>query len=134
MQLSHSIIRKGFIAAGLMNLSVLIFSRGFTNAVIAEYDAELMSDVGLLLIILWGLAYISVANNYQHVKWLVGVFALEKFIYGCAWIRWMSNHSLADVAAKDKMAAAFYATYGLNDWVFCLFFLFVFIQLVRNKQ
>lgn len=48
----------------------------------AETDSVVASNFGLVMIIVWGIAYISVAKTYQDVKWLVGVFALEKFIYG----------------------------------------------------
>jgi len=124
-------ITKGFVIAGLMNMAVLVFSRFFTNAVIPEFDPVVMSNFGLLMIVVWGLAYISVAKNYHNVKWLVGVFAVEKFIYGFIWIKWMLNNNVSDVFAKDEMAGIFYAVYGVNDWMFFIFFLFVFIRLIR---
>lgn len=134
MTLEKETISKGFIIAGLMNMSVLAFSRLFTNPVIAEYDPVVMSNFGLLMIVVWGLAYMSVAKNYKHVKWLVAVFAIEKFIYGFIWIQWMLSNNISTVFAKDKMAGAFYATYGVNDWVFCIFFLLVFIKLFKAKD
>lgn len=134
MTLEKETISKGFIIAGLMNMSVLAFSRLFTNPVIAEYDPVVMSNFGLLMIVVWGLAYMSVAKNYKHVKWLVAVFAIEKFIYGFCWILWMLSNNVSTVFAKDKMAGAFYATYGVNDWVFCIFFLLVFIKLFKAKD
>ena len=134
MTLEKETISKGFIIAGLMNMSVLAFSRLFTNPVIAEYDPVVISNFGLLMIVVWGLAYMSVAKNYQHVKWLVAVFAIEKFIYGFIWIQWMLSNNISTVFAKDKMAGAFYATYGVNDWVFCIFFLLVFIKLFKAKD
>ncbi len=133
MTLQKETISKGFIIAGLMNMSVLAFSRLFTNPVIAEYDPVVMSNFGLLMIVVWGLAYMSVAKNYQHVKWLVAVFAIEKFIYGFIWIHWLMQYDISTVFAKDKMAGAFYASYGLNDWMFFIFFLMVFIRLARGK-
>lgn len=131
MTIKTETITKGFVIAGLMNMTVLIFSRFFTNAVIPESDPVVMSNFGLLMIVVWGLSYISVARNYQSVKWLVGVFAFEKFIYGCIWIKWMLTNNVSDVFAKDKMAGIFYCTYGVNDWMFFIFFLFVFIRLVK---
>jgi len=122
-------ITKGFIIAGLMNMSVLVFSKFFSNPVISEFDSDVMSNFGLLMIVIWGLAYISVAKNYYNVKWLVAVFVVEKFIYGFVWIRWMLNNSVLDVFAKDKLAGIFYATYGVNDWLFFIFFLLVYIRL-----
>lgn len=133
MALKNKIITTGFIIAGLMNMTVLIYSRLFTNPIIAEYDPVVMSNFGLLMIVIWGLAYISVAKNYQTVKWLIGVFAIEKFIYGSMWLQWMKNNSVDEVAAKDKMASMFYSGYGINDWVFFVFFSIIFIQLQRSK-
>lgn len=134
MAFKNKIITTGFIIAGLMNMTVLIYSRLFSNPVIAEYDPVVMSNFGLLMIVIWGFAYIAVAKNYHTVKWLVGVFAVEKFIYGYIWLQWMKNNSVDEVAAKDKMASMFFSGYGLNDWVFFVFFLVVFIQLSVNKQ
>jgi hypothetical protein len=51
MILKKETITKGFITAGLMNMSVLGFSKLFTNRVIAEYDAVVMSNFGLLMIV-----------------------------------------------------------------------------------
>lgn len=131
MNIKSETISKGFVIAGFMNMTVFVFSRFFTNSVIPEFDPVVMSNFGLLMIVLWGLAYISVAKNYHHVKWLVGIFAVEKFIYGFSWIKWMLNNNVSDVFTKDKMAGIFYAIYGVNDWMFFIFFLFVFIRLTK---
>ncbi|MBK8450280.1 MAG: hypothetical protein IPL42_09775 [Saprospiraceae bacterium] len=131
MTIKSETISKGFVIAGFMNMTVFVFSRFFTNSVIPEFDPVVMSNFGLLMIVLWGLAYISVAKNYHNVKWLVGIFAVEKFIYGFIWIKWMLNNNVSDVFTKDKMAGIFYAIYGVNDWMFFIFFLFVFIRLTK---
>tara|TARA_R110002051_G_C8760149_1_gene501541 strand:+ start:1810 stop:2208 length:399 start_codon:yes stop_codon:yes gene_type:complete len=132
MPINHSTISKGFILAGLMNLTVLIFSRGFTNETIPEFDPVVMSNFGLLMIVLWGLAYVAVAKKYQAVKWLVAVFAVEKIIYGYVWIQWMLDNRISEVFEKDVMAGTFYAIYGINDILFALFFLFVFFRLSKS--
>ena len=93
-----------------------------------------MSNFGLLMIIIWGLAYISVSKNYDKVKWLVGVFVIEKLIYGLIWTKWILNNNLSDVFEKDQSAGRFYATYGINDWIFFIFFLLVFIRLIALKK
>ncbi len=131
MTIKETTISKGFVIAGLMNMTVLINSRLFTNETIPKFDPVVMSNFGLLMIVIWGLAYISVAQKYQAVKWLVGVFAIEKLIYGCAWINWMMNNSVSDVYAEDAMAGMFYSVYGINDWVFFFFFSFVFYRLTK---
>ena len=120
--------------AGLLNMSVLVFSKFFTNPVIPETDPAVMSNFGLLMIVIWGLAYISVYKNYQNVKWLVGVFAIEKFSYGFNWTNWVLNNDLTAVYDKDLFAGLFFSVYGVNDWLFFLFFLYVFIQLFRSKK
>lgn len=134
MEIKNTTITKGFIIGGLMNLSVLIFSRFFTNETIAEFDPEVLSNFGLLIIVIWGLAYLSVAKNYKSVKWLVAVFAVEKFIYGCAWTNWLLTNSISKVYEKDVMAGLFYSMYGINDWLFFIFFSFVFIQISTNEK
>ncbi len=134
MTISNKLITKGFIAAGLMNSTVLISSRFFTNTTINETDPDVMSNFGLLMIVVWGITYISVAWSFQQVKWLVGVFVIEKLIYGLIWTNWILNNSVADVYAKDAQAGTFFSIYGINDWLFCFFFLFVFIRLMKKEK
>ncbi|WP_430412475.1 hypothetical protein [Kordia sp.] len=134
MTISHKFISRGFILAGLMNMSVLIFSNYFTNPVISKYDPDVMSNFGLLMIVIWGLAYISVEKVYDKVRWLVLVFAIEKLIYGYNWIQWITTSSVSEVYEESAMAGIFYAIYGVNDLLFCIFFIYVFIRLVKAKN
>lgn len=131
MTIKNKTITQGFIISGIMNLTVLIFSRFFTNSTIPEFDPVVMSNFGLLIIVLWGLAYMSVAKNFHKVKWLVGVFVVGKFIYGYVWIKWILNNNISDVYKKDTMAGIFYSIYGINDWIFFVFFLLVFIKIFK---
>lgn len=121
-------IKNGFLLAGLMNMSVVLFSKFFNNPVIAKYDPEVMSNFGLLMIVVWGLAYIAVSRTFASVSWLVAVFAIEKFIYGYHWISWQSSNSVAQVYQDDVLAGIFYAIYGINDLLFGLFFTYVFFK------
>tara|TARA_R110000868_G_scaffold113697_1_gene305001 strand:+ start:135 stop:554 length:420 start_codon:yes stop_codon:yes gene_type:complete len=134
MNINSKTITKGFVLAGLMNSSVLVFSRFFTNPTIAEFDPVVMSNFGLLMILIWGLAYISAAKNYAEVKWLIGVFAVEKLIYGYVWINWFLNNNISDVYEKDTMAGLFYSIYGINDWLFFVFFSYVFVRVIKNQD
>ncbi|CAM4303401.1 hypothetical protein [Gillisia hiemivivida] len=123
-------LRNGFIAAGLMNIiPVLVLSRFFTNEVIPETDPAVMSNFGLLMIMVWGLAYIALAVNYSKAKWVVGVFVVEKLIYVIAWLMWIVNNDVSKVYKKDLFAGLFYSVYGINDLIFFLFFLFVFYRI-----
>ena len=134
MTITHTHITKGFVLAGLANMMVLVFSKLFTNPVISEFDPVVMSNFGLLMIVVWGLTYISVAQNYHHVKWLVGAFAIEKLIYFVVWVNWILSHNLSSVYEKDLLAGFFYSIYGVNDCLFFAFFSFVFIRLQQNKS
>ena len=133
MTIKNNTITKGFVIAGLMNLSVLIFSRFFTNTSISKFDPDVLSNFGLVMIIVWGLAYISVAKNFKTVKWLIAVFVIEKLIYGIVWIKWLTNNELTKVYNEDTLAGIFYTIYGLNDLAFCLFFLIVFLKLNKSN-
>jgi hypothetical protein len=135
MNINQATISKGFIAAGIANISgVLIFSRLFTNTVIPQIDSSVMSNFGMLMIVLWGMVFISLAKKYTMLKWLVGVFVVEKIIYAVTWTQWMINNDLSAVYAKDTMAGIFYTIYGINDWIFFIFFAFVFIRLIKEKS
>ncbi len=127
--MNKKLIKNGFIAAGLMNIGgVLLFSRAFTNAAISNADPVVMSTFGLLMIVVWGLAYLGAAAIRTEMKWLAGAFAVEKLVYVIAWIRWLSSNSLTELYSKDAFAGAFYSIYGLNDFVFMLFFVWVFLS------
>ena len=117
----------GFVAAGLMNIGgVLVFSRAFTNTAINEADPVVMSNFGLLMIVVWGLAYLGAATVTSGVRWIAGAFALEKLVYVVVWFQWLSANSLEDLYAKDVWASVFFSIYGANDLVFMLFFAWVF--------
>ena len=132
----------GLIAAALMNISgVLIFTRAFTNTAINNADPVVMSNFGLLMIVVWGLAYLSVvplvrgatvlspdrrdlsltsiSTNY---RWIFAAFAIEKLVYVVVWIAWHLDNSVVSLYAKDVFAGVFFSIYGLNDFIFMLFF------------
>ena len=122
-------VRQGFVLAAFMNVGgVLLFSQGFTNAVINRADPVVMSNFGLLMIAVWGLAYLAAAQIQANLKWLGGAFAIEKLVYVLVWIDWLSENSLAQLYKEDLFAGMFYSIYGANDLVFMLFFAFVFFR------
>lgn len=128
------IIKSGFLAAGIMNIGgVLVFSRAFTNAAINNADPVVMSNFGLVMIAIWGLAYLAAASIASNIRWLAGAFALEKLVYVIVWSRWMSDNSLAQLYSQDFFAGVFYSIYGVNDFVFMLFFAWVFFLQRQGK-
>jgi hypothetical protein len=134
VRMNRTLIRRGFVAAGLMNVvGVLLFSRAFTNRAINNADPIVMSNFGLLMIVVWGLAYLGAAAIPSSIKWLAGAFALEKLVYVVVWIRWLSENNLAQIYSKDYFAGAFFSIYGVNDFIFMLFFVCVFFLGSHNK-
>ncbi len=132
--MNKNLIRNGLIVAGLMNIGgVLVFSRAFSNVAINNADPIVMSNFGLLMIAVWGLAYLGAAAITSSVTWLVGAFALEKLVYVLAWCAWHSENSLAKLYSQDFFAGVFFSIYGPNDFVFMLFFAWVFIQQRSRK-
>ncbi|WP_405250696.1 hypothetical protein [Dokdonia sp. Asnod3-C12] len=128
--MSVKTISRLFVIAGLSNvLGVLLLSRGFTNQVMMDTQPEVMGYFGLIAIVLWGLAYIAVAKSYAAVPWLIAVFAVEKLAYVIVYLQWFTSHSITAVYERDALAGVFYSIYGLNDFLFMVFFGWVFISL-----
>ena len=128
-------ISKCFIAAGLSNiLGVLILSRLFTNEVMMNTQPEVMGYFGLISIILWGFAYIAVHTNYDKVPWLIVVFTVEKVIYVSVYLKWFMSHSLSEVYDQDMFAGIFYTIYGLNDFIWMVFFSYVWGKIKSIKE
>lgn len=132
--MNRNLIKSGLIAAGLMNIGgVLVFSRAFTNSAINGADPVVMSNFGLVMIVVWGLAYLGAAAITSSIKWLAAAFAVEKLVYVVMWLTWHSQNSVTQLYAKDFFAGVFYSIYGLNDFVFMLFFVWVFFRQVRSE-
>lgn len=126
-------LSKLFVIAGLSNiLGVLLFSKGFTNETLMTAQPGVMGYFGLVGILLWGLAYIAVRKSYSKVPWLLGVFVVEKLAYVVVWIQWLTNNSLSTLYDKDTFAGIFYTIYGVNDFLFGLFFAYVLLK-ISNK-
>lgn len=137
--MNQKLVRNGFILAALMSFSVLVWSRGFTNVAINQADPAVMSNFGLLMIIIWGMAYIGAASTIANLKWLAGAFALEKLVYAVIWINWHLENSVQALYSTDTFAGIFYSIYGLNDLIFMLFFTAVFfkeplIKVVKTQE
>ena len=55
MKISKGLIGKGFVLSGKMNTGgASIFSRFLTNKTTPEADPVVMSNFGLLMIVVWG--------------------------------------------------------------------------------
>jgi hypothetical protein len=127
-------LKYGFIGAGLSNIvGVLLFSKFFSNEAMNAANPVVMSNFGLLMIVVWGFAYIAVANSYEATPWLSAVFTIEKLIYTLTWIFWFQQNDLTLLYTKDLFAGIFYTLYGLNDFLSMLIFGFAFWITRRRK-
>ncbi|MRX64665.1 hypothetical protein [Maribacter luteus] len=135
MNLNKSIVTKLMYLSGIMNIGgVLVLSRFFSNKAINQADPVVMSNFGLLMIVVWGLVFLAMAPKWNYLKWVIGAFVIEKFIYGFIWTKWLMNNNLSDVYEQDTMAGIFCTIYGANDWFFCIFYLTVFIYLSKTQN
>ena len=124
-------VTLGYIAAAAMNIGgVMLFSRALTNPAINAADPVVMSNFGLLMIVVWGLLYLAAGLGNGNLKWISGALAIEKLVYVVVWVRWQleQSPSLGEVYAQDLFAGVFYTIYGINDIVFMLFFAWVFLR------
>lgn len=124
-------ITWGYLAAAAMNIGgALLFSRGFTNTALNAADPVVMSNFGLLMIVVWGLLYAAAGLGDGRLRWISGALAVEKLVYVVVWLRWQmaASPSLAEVYAQDLFAGVFYTIYGVNDLVFMVFFAWVFLR------
>ncbi len=123
--------RLGFWLAAIYNIvGILIFSKAFTNPLVAQYDPVIFSSFGLISIILWGLAYLSTAKRYMDVPYLLLVFFVEKMLYAQHWVDWMIDHSnlLNEIYLQSPLTHFFFLIYGVGDFLFGVFFLWVWTK------
>lgn len=118
-------ITRLFYLAGATNVvGILLFYYVFTRGRISNYSPRVFSSFGIVSIVIWGLAYLSVARSYQHVRTLIAVFSIEKLVYVITWLWWLFHHAaqLPKLYQDDPFVAAFFTLYGPLDLAFGLFF------------
>lgn len=131
------LVSRIFVFAGLVNIvGTLGVSAGFTNRYLTELDPVVFSWLGLVSIILWGAAYIAVSKRYQQVPALVAVFAIEKFVYFAAWLMWLREPPapLTEIFSRSATTGAFFASYGLIDLSFGIFFAWAYFRTKSGRS
>lgn len=135
--MKDKLIRNGFILAGLANIvGILIITRGMTSDTLATADPTLFSNFGILMIILWGLAYIGTSRFATTSVLLPATFALEKLAYTVAWVLWTADHgdTVAAITERDFLGGLFLGSYGINDGLFFIFFAAVAVINLRRRD
>lgn len=129
------IFQLGFIVAGLVNIvGILVISQGMTSTTLGAAD-PVFAKFGIIMIILWGLAYIGTAPYAQQAVFLPLVFAVEKAVYTVNWVVWMDDHGekIDAIREADPLAGFFLNGYGINDGLFGVFFLIVALVNWRKR-
>lgn len=135
--MSEKIIRAGFILAGLANIvGILIVTKGMTSDTLFVADPNVFSKFGILMIMLWGLAYIGTSRFATTSVLLPAAFALEKLAYSINWAVWMSGYSdkVEAIRNQDFLGGFFMGGYGINDGLFFVFFATVAILNWRRRS
>lgn len=117
--------------AGLVNIfGVLGFSLGFQNELLNTHYPQVFNNFGLGMIILWGMAYISVSTEHPRASRLLFVFFVEKMVYvGTAVYFWfVMKPDLMMLWNESIVTAIFFVIYGINDLLFGLMFLYAWLQ------
>lgn len=121
----------GFVLAGLINIfGVLGFSLGFQNELLNSYYPQVFSNFGLAMIILWGMAYISVSTEHPRASRLLFVFFIEKMVYvaTAAYFWFVMKPDFMLMWEESMVTALFFVIYGINDLIFGLMFLYAWLQ------
>jgi hypothetical protein len=123
--------RNLIIIIGLVNLTLLGFLTPLLNGeLLAAQDPLFFSWSGVVIIALWGLAYIAVAPVWDKVPWLLLVFAAEKLLFDLRWVHWIIHNGerLPALIEQDFMVGMFYAGYGIWDGACALIFVWLFLR------
>jgi hypothetical protein len=130
-------ISRGFMLSGMMNISgVLLASLAFTStATLTKWDPGAFSILGLVCIMLWGMAYIAAANHVATAPKIALVFFIEKLAYIANYVIWFraSGDQLGEIYKEAWFSGLFFTIYGLNDLIFGLFFAVAFFKLNGAK-
>lgn len=121
----------GFVFAGLVNIfATLGFSLGFQNELLNSYHPQVFSNFGLGMMIVWGMAYISVSTEHPRASRLIFIFFIEKMIYvGTALYFWFVMKPDIMVMWNESIATTiFMVVYGINDLLFALMFFYAWLQ------
>ena len=134
--MSNKAIQNIFYLSGFINIiGTIVLSKFFSNETLINADPIVMSPFGLILITVWGLAFIAVASTFHKNKWIIGVFAIEKLSYVLAWGIWYSKNEILPIYDKDIFAGLFYCNLfyfnylrNFTDYIYSKYVIFLGMQ------
>lgn len=118
-------VQKILLGAGMFNIGgVLIFSLFFTNPYPARYYPSVFSDFGMVLTIVWGMAYIASIPVYREAGILMFVFAAEKLAFAASWVIFLADKGimLPGIFRESPVTGLMFGIYGFGDILFGCFF------------
>jgi len=122
----------GFAICGAYNiLGCLLFTKFFCSKSFFTVYPEVFGKEGIVFIMLWGLAYLSVSYTYVYTPFTVLVFVLEKLTYVIIYIYFLTKKNgpelIKKVGVEDPLAAMFFGCFGIGDFLSGIFFAVAFI-------
>lgn len=104
-------------------LGVLVLSKFLTNHRAFGQVDPLFSLTGLILILVWGLAFWAVSYNSYAMRPLMLVFVVEKLVYAVNHGIWFfKGGQIAALFGQDPMLGLFFTVYGINDAIYAVLF------------
>jgi len=129
---------------------MLVATRGYTTAhLLEEQQPSVFSFPSVLLVQLWGLAFLATASRFEHNAIMCATFVAEKVrpqwrlpvlvwfrptclcvlsypqvLYTLCWLSYMSREEtdLAALWRRDWLTGLFFTVYGINDFFFAVVF------------
>ena len=124
-----------YSAAFVNTVGVLFFTRGLTNQTLMETDPALFSRFGFVMIMMWGICYYACTHAAYTHRSISLSFALEKLIYVCMWVSFISGPvDWAQLYERDLFAGVFYCIYGVIDAIYLLLFLYCAYQASCSRE
>jgi len=122
----------GFAICAAYNiLGCLCVTKFFTSKTFFTIYPEVFGREGMICIMLWGLAYLSIMFSYVNTPYTTLVFVVEKLLYVIIYIVFLTKKNGGELIKKagteDPLAALFFSVFGIGDFLSGVFFAVAFI-------
>lgn len=123
-------MNKLCLLAGLYNFAIIPF---WFLTDISKYNPFTFSNVGLMNILLWGLAYMCLSCVKKLNRTIINLspfyflFVLEKMVYASDWLYWLRYSYTEEIFHNDFFGGLLMVSYGFGDLMFAMLFLKQFI-------
>jgi hypothetical protein len=112
------------ILAACYNFCILPASKFFQDESFFKVDS-LFDRNGCILVLVWGMCFLSTAWSYAQTPYTILVFAVEKVFYTIHFVRF-PNPPLSESREVSKERSKFFDAYGIGDGIFAIIFAVIF--------